>query len=34
MNTLVAATDASQNIFQQVIDAAIPIAATSSTGSS
>ncbi|HET9021758.1 MAG TPA: nicotinamide riboside transporter PnuC [Ornithinibacter sp.] len=25
MNTLVAATDASQNIFQQVIDAAIPI---------
>lgn len=25
MNTLIAATDASQNIFQQVIDAAIPI---------
>ncbi len=25
MNTLVAATDASQNFFQQIIDAAIPI---------
>ena len=25
MNTLIAATDASQNFFQQLIDAAIPI---------
>ena len=25
MNTLIAATDASQNFFQQVIDATIPI---------